>query len=203
MVLELLEQLINRVGRTIEYALTGQSSFNLTTSEFSTAAIIGSSVQARMALDEVREQLDQEFGIRLTWPVLLELKQPPALGWKAEAYNSEGNMGRYTLQEMGDKRAHQVMIIPGLPRPRFCALLAHELVHAFQREKGILVSNQGLREGMARWVEYRFLIRTAPKEAEKLLKIRHFTFGKAIHAVLDYEKQHGVAATMAWLGAQR
>lgn len=197
--MDLVEKLVTRVGRALEFALTGRAEFQMTLSDFAEAKTVNGSVQARLVLDELRPLLKKEYGISLTWPVLLELKQPPAAGWKAGFYHAEGNMGRYTPQEFGDKKAHQVMVIPGLPRPRFRSILGHELVHAYQREKSILMGDRGLREGMARWIEYHLLLPTHPKEAAKLLKIRHFTFGRAISIILDYEKKHGVAETMRWL----
>lgn len=197
--MQILEKVITTVGRALEFALTGQSDFRLTLSEFSESPTVNGSVQARLVLDELRPALRREFGIQLAWPVLLELKQPPGWSWKATFYHAEGNLGRYVPHELGERKAHQVMIIPGLPRPRFRAILGHELVHAYQREAGILKKNRALREGMARWIEYHLLSTSAPSEAQKLLKIRHYTFGKAVQVIVDYEKEHGTRATMEWL----
>lgn len=193
---------LTRVGRAIEVALTGQSTFQLTKGEFATSATIDNRVQARMALDEVVGTLDREFGIRLEWPILLELQKPPAISWKATFYNPEGNLGRYTLQELGPRKAHQIQVTPGLTRVRFLAILAHEVVHAYQRESGILRGNQALREGMARWIEYRLLTRSNSPEARKLLHLRMYTNGKSLQTLLDYEARHGTRETMSWLAAQ-
>lgn len=199
--MRLLEQMINGLGRAIEFALTGQSSFRLTLSEFSEAPTINGSVQARLVLDELEVGLARDFSIRLRWPVLLELKRPPGWSWKATFYHAEGNLGRYTPQVLGEKKAHQIMVVPGLPRPRFRAILGHEMVHAFQREQNLLVCNQALREGMARWIEYHLLKESEPAAAEKLLTIRHYTFGKAVKTIVDYEARHGVPETLRWLRA--
>ncbi|MEW6279475.1 MAG: hypothetical protein AB1758_12670 [Candidatus Eremiobacterota bacterium] len=196
-----VEQLVNALGRAIEFALTGQSGYQLATSEFLSSSTIDGSVQARLAMDEVLPELAEGFSIRLSWPVLLELGRPQGLGWKASLYHAEGNMGRYSPQDLGKgKRAHQVTVVPGLARPRFRSILAHELVHAYQHEHKILTRNVALREGMARWVEYHVLLRSGcTAEAQRLLKIRHYMFGKAIRSVLEHEKNHGREKTLAWL----
>lgn len=198
-----VEKLVNWLGRTVEFAMTGRSEYQLTTSEFQTARTIDGAVQARMAMDELVEDLSSWFHIKLTWPVFLELKHPPGVGWKASLYHAEGNMGRYTPQELGERRGHEVLVAPGLPRPRFRSILAHELVHAYQHEKKILTKNIALREGMARWVEYHVLTRAgAHQEARRLLRIKHYMFGKAIKSVLEHEKNHGLEKTLAWLHEQ-
>ena len=192
-----LSQVITEVGRAIERACFGQSHFRITTSEFSSAPTIDNLVQAKMALAEVRRQLTQEFSIDLRWPILLELKVPPAQGWKAAVYNPDGSMARHTVVDFKGTPAHQVWIRPGLTRARFKSLVAHELVHAFQREANFLNENLSLREGMARWVEFHFL--KGSSEAERLLKLKHYTFGRSIEAILEYESRSGRPATLTWL----
>lgn len=192
-----LSQVITEVGRAIERACFGQSHFRITTSEFSSAPTIDNLVQAKMALAEVRRQLTQDFSIDLRWPILLELKVPPAQGWKAAVYNPDGSMARHTVVDFKGTPAHQVWIRPGLTRARFKSLVAHELVHAFQREANFLNENLSLREGMARWVEFHFL--KGSSEAERLLKLKHYTFGRSIEAILEYESRSGRPATLTWL----
>ncbi|HXE73927.1 MAG TPA: hypothetical protein VNO81_14805 [Candidatus Nitrosotenuis sp.] len=200
---QVLESLLNLLGRSLEMALTGQSDFRLTTSEFHSASTIGNPVQARLVLAEVRQELAEHFGIRLARPVLLELARPAPLGWKAAVFSHQANLGRYVPQVLGQGRAHQILVAPGLPRARFRAVLAHELAHAFQEEEGLFRGRPALREGMARWVEYHVLRRAGcHREARRLLRIRHYLFGKAVADIVRYEEQHGVAATMAWLRTQ-
>lgn len=192
-----LVQVFTEVGRAIERACFGHSEFRLTTSEFSTAPTIDNGVQAKLALAEVRTQLSRDFNIDLGWPILLELKAPPASGWKAMVYNPEGNLARHQVVDFKGTSAHQVWIKPGLTRARFKSLVAHELVHAFQREATFLTQNLSLREGMARWVEYHFLKGSA--EADRLLKLKHYTFGKSIESILEFESRSGRQATLQWL----
>ena len=186
--------------QALERACLGQSSFRWTGSEFATAASIDNSVQAKMALSEVRQKLQDEFSIRLHWPILMELKAPPARGWKAQFYNSEGNLARHEVVDFRGQQAHQMWIRPGLVRIRFKSLLAHELVHAFQREANFLNQNLGLREGMARWIEYHFL--QGSEEANRLLQLKHYTFGRAVQDILVHESKVGRNATLEWLRQQ-
>ena len=198
-----LENVINKLGRSVEFALTGQCHFrislDLTTVN---AQPISESAQANLAREEVRTHLRDLFGIDHTWPILIDLRQPPPVGWRASFYNPDGNLGRYTLTKLHGHPAHTILVAPGLARMRFCSLLAHELTHAFQRERNILNANQALREGMARWVEWHFLKRCNSPEAEKLLKIRHYTFGRSIETILEFEKNQGRDKTVKWLCAQ-
>ena len=194
-----LENAINLMGRSLEFALTGQSNFRINLGDSAKYVTINEPIQAKIAQDDVRLQMRELFGIDFRWPILVDLKQPPPLGWKATFYNPDGNLGRYTMQELRGYPTHQLQIAPGMTRLRFCALLAHELTHAYQREMSILASNQALREGMARWVEWHFLKRSKVEEAQKLLKIKHYTFGRAIDTIVEFEKIHGRSKTMEWL----
>lgn len=197
--MEAVTKVITSVGRALEFALTGQSDYKVTLSEFAEARTIDGTVQCRLVYDELKPYLAQNFGISLVWPTLVELKHPPPRNWKGNFYHSEGNLARYMPQEMGEKRVHQISIAPGLPRPRFRALLGHEMTHAFQREHRLLERNRALREGMARWIEYHLLKEKFPKEAQRLLKLRSFTFGKAVNTIIEYEKVHGTPDTLQWL----
>jgi len=194
----LIVDMLTSVGRFLEYRLTGQSDYRLMV-PFAGARTVNTDLEGRLQLDETRKSLWQEFSIKTRWPVLLEVKTPPPLGWKGGFYHSEGNLGRYQVREMGSERSHQIAIRPNLAVTVFRAILAHELVHAYQTEKSLLRSNQALREGMARWVEYHFLKDTLPKEAAKLLQMRHFTFGKAVNTIVSYEQKHGREKTLVWL----
>ena len=162
---------------------------------------VNTDLEGKLQMDEVQRKLWSGFRVKTRWPILLEVKQPPPAGWKAGFYHSEGNMGRYQVSQMGSERSHQIAVRPNLATPIFQSILAHELVHAFQTELRLLEQNRALREGMARWVEYHFLKETSPKQADKLLQVRHFTFGKSVNTILAYEAEHGRDKTLKWLRA--
>lgn len=200
MVLSRLGRALVRLGHALERACFGQSQSNYRTSQSAGADSVETPHQANKGLNEVRRQLYAEFGIELRWPILLELKCPPGRGWKATFYNPEGNLARHSVMDLKGNPAHQVLVRPNLTTQRFRAILAHELTHAYQRESNFLNQNLGLREGMARWIEYHFLQGSA--EADRLLKLKHYTFGRSIRDILDYENRSGRPATMEWLRAQ-
>lgn len=191
-------EILTSVGRFIEYRLTGESDFRIRT-PFAGVRTVETDLEGKLQLDSVRAELAREFGLQTRWPILLEVKKPPPLGWKGGFYHSEGNLGRYESKKLGANQGHHITIRPGLQSAIFRAILAHELVHAAQTENDLLVGNQALREGMARWVEYHFLKANQPGEAERLRKLRHYTFGKAIETILEYEKKHGRGETLRWL----
>ena len=194
----MIVDILSSVGRFIEFQLTGQSDFRLMV-PFDGVRTVNTELEGKLQLDDVKKFLWNEFSIKTRWPVLLEVKAPPPAGWKAGFYHSEGNLGRYQVNKMGSVKSHQVTVRPNLPTPIFRAILGHELVHAFQTENQLLGNNRALREGMARWVEYHFLKNDQPKEAAKLLQMKHFTFGKAVNTIVSYEMEHGRQKTLQWL----
>jgi hypothetical protein len=190
--------MLTSVGRFIEYQLTGQADFRIQTPN-TQVRTVQTDLEGKLQLDSVRADLTREFALGTRWPILLEVKKPPPLGWKGGFYHSEGNLGRYEPKQLGSHQGHHITIRPGLQTSIFRAILAHELVHAAQTEGDILTGNQALREGMARWVEYHFLRKGQPEEAERLRKLRHYTFGKAIETILAFEQEHGRDQTLQWL----
>ena len=190
---------INACGRFLEFVLTGQSSYALTTSSFCTADTIHNTVQAKMAQKEVVAFLQARFGMVLQHLVIVILDKPQST-WKRVIPGSGQHLGNHMVRQMGEKNAHEIRLVPGLERRKFKAVLAHELTHAFQAERQILCSHRGLKEGMARWVEYHILCEMKlDKEAKKLCQYRSFVLGRNMLAILERERQHGMAATMDWL----
>ena len=197
-VLVVILEFLNSLGRLIEYQLTGQADFRIQLPNTKTRTV-ETDLEGKLQLNSVRSELLQQFSLSLRWPIMLEVKKPPPLGWKAGFYHSEGNLGRYQAKPLGSQQGHHVTVRPGLRTAVFRAILAHELVHAAQTEGDLLVGNQALREGMARWVEYHFLKNDCPDEAERLRRLRHYTFGKAIETILEYETQNGRQSALKWL----
>lgn len=196
----MVERVLTMLGQAVEKALTGRTEFKLTTSHFEQAPVVNDPIQARMVLDEVKRQLAEEFAIRLRDPVLLELQHPPPLGFKAALASPEAHLGRYMPRTGEAVQVHRILIRPGLERTRFRGVAAHELVHAWQAERAMLRRSRGLREGMARWVEYHVLLRAGREDlAQALLRIRRYVLGRSLRTILEYEGQHGRQATLAWL----
>lgn len=187
-------RLLVLLGRALEFALTGEADFRVTTLGGRPAERVTSTAQGRPLLKGVLDELDQEFGLRLREPVVLEVEKPKPLGW-----GTKRDVGRYRLEQYGQNRFHHVQLTPDLPRVRFRAVLAHELTHAWQRENGT-PEKHAMREGMARWVEYHVLHRGGMRqEAGQLLRVRYYLFGRAVGSILEYERRHGRRETLRWL----
>lgn len=188
-------RLLVLLGRALEFALTGEADFGVTTLSGRPVERVSSAAQGRLLLKGVLEEVEQEFGLRLRDPVVLEVAKPKSLGWGG----SHRDVGRYQMDRYGHGRFHQVLVTPNLPRARFRAVLAHELTHAWQRENGS-PHTHAMREGMARWVEYHVLHRGGMrKEAGRLLRLRYYLFGRAVGTILDHERKHGRRETLRWL----
>lgn len=193
---------LNCLGRYIEFLLTGQSDFKITTSEFEKAEIIDNEVQAKIALQEVRLYLKKAFSINLTNPIVIKLGRPQTWDWKLRLTSGFTHIGNYCCERMGENSAHMITIVPGLERIKFKSVLCHELTHAFQAEHEMLRNFKGYKEGMARWVEYHFLLDNQQEaEAKKISGFGLVLLGNMLNKILLYEKEHGRAATCRWLAS--
>jgi len=187
----LLKKIFVICGRTLEYALTGQSEFKITTSEFAEHDIIRDLVVAKMLLEELKPVLIDRFDMAVKKPVVIELMTPDKR-WNYTFSWLEESLGKYTSHKMIDEKYHLVYLLSGLSRNRFKAILAHELTHAYLYENQLFCTNRAAREGLARWVEYKILLAEGESvEAEKLLKIKHWIHGRGIYKVIELEKQTG------------
>lgn len=204
MVVDFLKRVATFAGRSLEFALTGQSDYAVITSEMAEFKMVTDIVKAKRVLAEAQATLARDFGIRLKDPVLLELYSGKDWSSASLRYVMHGAVGSYQPSPLGEKSSHVIHVLSGLPRGRFKAVVAHEMVHAYERETGILESDRGLREGFARWVEYKVLLAENEKqEAQKVLRLRRWRSGRSVHHLLDMERKGGAAAVMQYLHSVR
>jgi hypothetical protein len=195
--LRVVEQLV----RKLEYHLTGQSDFAIITSELRTVEVVDDRIKGKRLLEEVQRELARDFELVLRAPVLLELVLPDSPLARPGVHEV---LGHYRSEPWGEKAVHTVFVRAGLSAPFFCGIAAHELAHAWERERGCLTTHRALREGFARWIEYKVLTkRGARREAERLLKIRSWKAGRAIRSLLELEAQAGVAGVLAYVRSLR
>ncbi len=157
---------------------------------------------ALQLLPKVKAWLAKEFQIVIEQPILLGLQVPEKTTWQSQFAHVDGRIGRYERHHIGSHSNHFIYIRPGLSIVRFCAICAHELVHAYQVEQGLLKNNLALREGMARWVEYHYILEYSPKDADRVLHIKHYNTGKSVHDILALEQKTNRQATLDWLKKQ-
>jgi len=187
----ILSSLFVAIGRALEFIMTGQSDFKITTEEFAAQDVVKDLAAGKKILDELRIDLKARFDINVTRPVVLELVKEGKTGsydfsWLAES------LGKYRSHMMIDGRYHLVYVQSGMKKERFRAILAHELTHAYQHEVGLFSTNRAFREGLARWVEYKvLLLEGQQEEAVKLLKLRSWLYGRGIIKFLELEKKTG------------
>lgn len=189
---ERLLRFLTALGRRLEFLATGQTEYHVLTNEFAGIEQVNESLRARMFLEEVQKFLLEIFGIKISKPVLVELVDEGQCNLNSTYFMFSGTLGRYQYQKMGKNNVHLVYILKGLKKQRFKAILAHELSHAYERENGVLKHNKGMREGLARWIEYKMLVKEGEfKEAKKILKIKHWAFGRGIKKFIELEKEMG------------
>ena len=83
---------------------------------------------------------------------------------------------------------------------RFKAIVAHELAHAWEREQEILTSDRGLREGFARWIEYKVLQSEGlHAEAARVAGIRTWRYGRGVRTLLAVERKQGEGGVLEFI----
>ena len=180
-----------KLGRALEYLLTGQSEFKIHTSEFAANDIVKDPVTAKKILEQIKVVLFEKFAIKIHRPIVIELikddkKWDYGFSWFAES------LGKYKSYELIDEKYHMIYILSGLRKERFKAILAHEMTHAYQRENELFIDNRVFREGLARWIEYKILLQEGEElEARKLLNIKHWIYGRGINRLIQLEKDTG------------
>lgn len=197
-VTEFIKRVATFAGRSLEFALTGQSDFAVITAELADFKTVTDITKAKRALADIRTFIAHEFRIQVQAPVIIELFSDRDWTPASLRYVMRGAVGSYQPQPLGGSMAHAVHVLSGLSTGRFKAIVAHELVHAYEREIGILSSNRVLREGFARWVEYNVLVAEGERaEAQKLTRVRRWSSGRGILELLDLQRQGGVAAVLS------
>lgn len=187
-----VKTLVTQMGRSLEYLLTGESTYRITSADFKNFDVVSDRFKARLVEDAVRDTLSARFGIRVQAPVLFELFEPDKPPSAGEDCPGHGVVGFYRPQVLREEKAHCVFVVKDLPRGRFKAVYAHELVHAFEREAGLLTGQRVLREGLARWVEYKLLLAEgAEREAAKVLNLSRWSWGRGVRVVLALEDRVG------------
>ena len=183
---------INLVRQTEEF-LSGQSGYKLIKKPFEIdpSQVIKDNVTANNLLKEIKQSLALKYAIEICCPVLLEVvadakKNRVTFVWK------EDGIGKYHSQMMIDQKYHMIYIVEGLSKYKFCAIIAHELMHAFLYEKNLFTQSQPFREAMARWIEYHILMSFNMKEqALRLLEIKAPERGGKLYKLLELEKKTG------------
>ena len=194
--------IISRLFAEINYFFSGRresgislKSFDLDRHETITDPLIGKKI-----LDRTKAEINDRYSVNVSNPVVLELiknRNSFALNfqWREE------DVGKYHSQKMINEKYHMIYIISGLPRKRFIAIAAHELMHACLYEKKLFIECQPAREAMARWMEYKILKSLGDKEhAKKLLGIKTLKYGKGFQKILEEEKKlKNKIPLMEWL----
>ena len=115
--------------------------------------IIDDPSQMDSLIPKVKATLAKEFGIFVNLPVRYFLVKGEELD---RVYS-----GTYRGSEIGLHRyvngAHEIYIMKGMSEDSFEATLAHELTHAWQIERCVPEQDKIVREGFARWIEYKYL----------------------------------------------
>jgi hypothetical protein len=185
------------LGRTLEFFFTGETHYFFATSELADVEVVDDRIKANRLLGEVRQLLFNDFGLSVEHPVIVEIEALGRRDLRDALHHRRGSLGKYRMQDMGKGSAHCISIVGGLGAERFKALLAHEIAHAWLREKNLLTGDRVMREGLARWVEYKVLLKLGRKnEAGKVRGIRLWSYGRGIRRFLDIEERVGEAKVL-------
>lgn len=186
------------ICRMIELALTGEAHFQLHTEDGVVYDKVTELFNAREIVEDTKIFLRRNFGIVLKKPVFIKLVSGEEFNLKGIILELRGVQGHYHYENLGKNgMAHMVYMQKGLDKKRFFGILAHELTHAFLRENQLMGTDRYLREGFARWIEYKtFLSLGLTQEAEKILKLQTLKHGKAVEKFIKLEQKVGALKAM-------
>jgi len=186
------------IGRGIEYVFTGQSDYKLYSNKGVVFDAVTDRFKAKLVAEEVKEIMKEHFGISLKRPVIMNLFTGDEFKLKGVCRENRGVKGQYHYEMLGKGgMAHMIYIREGLENREFRAILAHEMSHAFLREEHLMGCHRYLREGFARWIEYKILIYMGlDEEAEKIRNLKTYRYGKAVEKIFRLEKKVGAKKAM-------
>lgn len=203
-VIQFIKRLFVLFVRIIEKTLTGQTDYRIYTSEIADFDAVTDLLQAKLLKKEVEVFMRRTFGISIDKPIVIELYTGDDFNLNGIIMELNGSLGRYHYTKLKSKMVHMVYVKNGLEKKRFKSVLAHEMTHAFLREADILPTNRFVREGFARWVEYKVLLNLGlDREAEKIKMIKTWKYGKAINRIFALEEKVGEINVASKLKAGR
>lgn len=188
-----LKKIILGIGRFLEFFTMGESDYKLHTTEGEDFEEVSDLFKARTLVAKTKEIMQDGFGIQLESPVIINLYEGSEFDLKETKRELCGVLGQYHYENLGKNNlAHMIYIVKGLDKKRFMAVLAHEMTHAFLREAKLMNCDRYLREGFARWVEYKTLVFLGlDEEAEKIMRIKTHKYGKDVEKIFRLEKKVG------------
>lgn len=152
---------------------------------------------AQALVAQVREEI-VSLGLRLPWgtiPIKLAPSADPAVHARCEA-------ARYGN---GSVASVWIRFMPGMPKPMFKAVAAHELTHAWAYlNRSPMKQDEALSEGAPTLVEYTYLERNKSVYGEHrrnaIMTSSNKIYGKGTRSLQAYAKDHGgLAGVLALL----
>lgn len=152
--------------------------------------VIDKQTQAEAVMRDVVATMGSRFGLRITTPVqihLVEAKEMDKLFSGSPYHGAE--IGLYTGISNGK---HQLYVMKGWARDQCAGITAHELTHAWQTENVPADQDLVLREGFAKWVEYKYYdLIGAYTYSQQIRETADPVYGVGFFAVLDAEAAVG------------
>ncbi len=146
--------------------------------------------QAVAILQQVRSELAKRFGLIIRLPVDIHLVHEKELDKRM--HNSPYRGAETGLYAGIYKGRHQIYVMKGWSRDRCSGITAHELTHAWQAENVSPDQELVLKEGLANWIEYKYLDSIgAYALALKLRNTADPVYGVGLKAMLALEEKIG------------
>lgn len=115
--------------------------------------IINDASQMEPLIPKVKATLAKEFGIFVNLPVKYYLVKGEELDKVYSGTYRGSEIGLHTFRG----GVHEIYIMKGMSEDSVEATLAHELTHAWQMERCVSNQDRVVKEGFARWIEYKYL----------------------------------------------
>jgi hypothetical protein len=107
------------------------------------------------------------MNLRLMYPVRVDLVSAEEMARRSgDPYGAVSG-----LTETSQGWARSLSIVSGLPRLQFGATVAHEFMHAWLAEQGVVIIHPILSEGLCEFVSYAWLHRENHPHSRKAMKV--------------------------------
>lgn len=148
--------------------------------------------QTKELLPGAKDFLLNRFGISVKGPVKIIIASGEQLDSMYTGAYKGAESGLYKIRD----GVHCLYILTGLNKDAFMGCVAHEYTHAWQRENAPRNQDDVLREGFAKWIEYKYYQSVgAYTDANRVIALADPVYGvgfKLMIAVEDKNREKGV-----------
>jgi hypothetical protein len=160
-------------------------------------SLVEDAAEIQRAYAEMLRDAVSRLGLSIELPPVLRVESRAGLHARAGVRDApEGLCGLYVRDGAGAPTIH---VLAPLPRARLCAVLAHEIAHAWQAEHCPDAQSTRLREGFAEWVSWTLLRGRDGGRAERdVIEARTDIYGEGFRVFAELDARGGAARAIRY-----